>query len=292
MGLEIATCEARQLPPMQDGGKSAPAVIHLLPRGAFRERDGRSLVLDNPGHLIAQFRARKIGLVIDYEHQANDPGRKQTGPVPAAGWITELEARPNGIWGHVKRTDTAARLICEREYRFISPTFKYAPVTGKVVFLKGASLVHEPNLHLTALAREETPMPDETDQSDIASALGLPSEADRDDILTAIHARSTPDPAKYVPIEAVRDLMEERKGKLEMARESDVEMAVNIALDNGYITPGMRDWATARYRQDPESLAAFTRSAAPAYAHLFRPAIGGTTAPEPRSRAYSLTACF
>ena len=154
MAFEVATCEARELPQ----GKSAPTVIHLLPPGAFRGRDGRSWKLDNPHHLIAWFRSLKIDLAIDYEHQADDPGRKKTGPVPAAGWITELEVRPDGIRGHVKWTDTAAKLIREREYRFISPTFKYAPVTGKVMFLKGASLVHEPNLHLTALAREKPTM--------------------------------------------------------------------------------------------------------------------------------------
>ncbi len=290
MTFEVATCEARELPPMQDGGKAAPTVIHLLPLGAFRGRDGRSWALDNPQHLIAQFEARKIDLAIDYEHQADDPGRKQTGPVPAAGWITDLEARPDGIWGHVKWTDTAARLIREREYRFISPTFKYAPVTGKVVLLKGASLVHEPNLHLTALAREETTMRDENETAlcAIAKELGLPEDAEPDQILCEIRnlAEDGPDPSRYVPIEAVRDLMQDRGNKVAMARESDVETMVTKALESGYITPGMRDWATALCRQNPDSFAEFTDSAAPAYAHLFKPAIGGGTAPEPRSRAY------
>ncbi|MBF9050534.1 hypothetical protein GTA62_15265 [Roseobacter sp. HKCCD9010] len=282
MAFEVATCEARELPQ----GKAAPTVIHLLPLGTFRGRDGRSWKLDNPHHLIAQFRSRKIDLVVDYEHQADDPGRKKTGPVPAAGWITELEARPDGIWGHVKWTDTAAKLIKEREYRFISPTFKYAPVTGKVVFLKGASLVHEPNLHLTALAREEPTMSTDTDLSDIASALGLPSSADRGAILNAITSQSTPDPAKYVPIEAVRDLMNDRGSKVAMARENEVEAMVSDALDEGFITPGMRDWATALCRQDPDSFVQFTKSAAPAYAHLFKPAVSGSPLSEPKSRAY------
>ncbi len=282
MTFKVATCEARELP----RGKAAPSAIHLLPLGAFRGRDGRSWTLDNPQHLIDRFHSRKIDLRIDYEHQADDPGRRQTGPVPAAGWITELEVRPDGIWGHVKWTDTAARLIREREYRFISPTFKYAPVTGKVVFLKGASLVHEPNLHLTAPAREEPTMPPETDLSDIVSALGLPSGSGRDAILTAINSQSTPDPARYVPIGAVRDLMNDRGSKVAMARESDIEAMVSDAIDNGFITPGMRDSATALCRQDPDSFVEFTTSAPPAYAHLFKPAIGGLPATDLKSRAF------
>lgn len=72
-----------------------------------------------------------------------------------------------------------------------------------------------------------------------------------------------------MPIEAVRDLMNDRGSKVAMARESDVEAMVTDALDNGFITPGMRDWATALCRQDPDSFAQFTKSATPAYAYLF-----------------------
>ena len=125
-----------------------------------------------------------------------------------------------------------------------------------------------------------------TDLSDNASALGLPSSADRDTILTAINSQSTPDPAKYVPIEAVRDLMSDRESKVAPARESDIEAMVSNALDNGLITPGMRDWATALCRQDPDSFTQFAKSAAPAYAHLIKPTVSGSPASDPKSRAY------
>lgn len=115
------------------------------------------------------------------------------------------------IGGHVKWTDTAANMIQEREYRFLSPTFKYTPVTRKVMALSGAGLVHKPNLHLTALASEESTMPDQDENlSAIAKALGLPAQSDQSEILTAINAQTSPDLAKFVPIEAVRDLMTDR----------------------------------------------------------------------------------
>ena len=241
-----------------------------MPLGAFQGRDGRSWTLDTPQHLIDQFRVRKIDLPIDYEHQADDPERAKNGPIPAAGWITDLELRANGIWGHVRWTDTVANMIQDREYRFLSPTFKYTPVTRKVMALSGAGLVHKPNLHLTALASEESTMPDQDENlSAIAKALGLPAQSDQSEILTAINTQSSPDPAKFVPIEAVRDLMTDRNTKVAMAREGDVAATVNDALSKGFITPGMRDWATALCRQDPESFAAFTTAAPPAFAHLF-----------------------
>ena len=46
-------------------------------------------------------------------------------------------------------------------------------------------------------------------------------------------------------------------------------MAVQKALDEGRITPGMRDWATDLCRQNPDSFEAFAKAAPPAYAHLF-----------------------
>ena len=283
MKLKTATCDARELPQ----GKSAPSVIHLLPNGTFKGRDGRSWTLDDPARLIAQHKARKIDLPIDYEHQGEDSSRAQNGPVPAAGWITALEARSDGIWGHVKWTKTAANMIQEREYRFISPTFKYASATRKIMALTSAGLVHNPNLHLTALAREETAMTgDPASLSDFATALGLPENAERFEILAAINSQAEPDPAKYVPIEAVKDLMKDRTSKIAIARESDVETIVNDALDKGYITPGMIDWATALCRQAPESFAEFTSSSVPAYSHLFKSPMAGRSLPEGKSRSY------
>ena len=54
---------------------------------------------------------------------------------------------------------TAADLISNREYRCLSPNFLFHPETRAVAKLKGAGLVHNPHLYLTALARQESAMP-------------------------------------------------------------------------------------------------------------------------------------
>lgn len=291
MALEIVSCEALELPKPEASGEAAPSAVHLMPRGAFRARDGRDWTLFRPERVIARFKAAKIDLPIDYEHQSNAAARaKITGPIPAAGWITDLELRPDGIWGQVKWTDTAAKLIRAREYRFISPTFDFNTATKEVEQLKGAGLVRTPALHLTALAREEPTMTDETETAlcAIAGELGLSANVDTSQIIQKIRDLSDakPDPAKYVPIEAVRDLMNDHCNKVAMARESDVEAMVSDALDSGFITPGMRDWAMALCRQDPDSFVKFTESAAPAYAHLFNRVELGSPVNDPKSRAY------
>lgn len=56
----------------------------------------------------------------------------------------------------VEWTATAAEMIGRKEYRTISPSFLFHPKTRQIVQLKGAGLVHNPNLYLTALASQET----------------------------------------------------------------------------------------------------------------------------------------
>ncbi|WP_423206715.1 hypothetical protein E2974_18120 [Paracoccus yeei] len=133
----------------------APEWVHLLPAGRFTGRDGRSFDNSDPEGLIATFNERAVDLPIDYEHQNDRPEARLSGPVPAAGWVKELQRRADGIWGRVEWTARARELIANREYRYISPAIKYLAGSRRVTMLKGAGLVHTPALHLTALAEED-----------------------------------------------------------------------------------------------------------------------------------------
>jgi len=70
--------------------------------------------------LVAAFKAGGIDLPVDHEHQNDNPDARLNGPVPAAGRITQLRAGA-GLWGRVASTATAAEMIGNREYRFLSP---------------------------------------------------------------------------------------------------------------------------------------------------------------------------
>ena len=99
------------------------------------------------------FKASKIDLPIDYEHQTANPdvSQNKSGPVPVAGWIKDLAIRKDGIWGQVSWTDKAANLIKSRRYRFLSPVFMSRKTDGAVMILKSAGLVHTPNLYSSVL---------------------------------------------------------------------------------------------------------------------------------------------
>ena len=76
---------------------AAPDWVRLLPGGASVMRDGRKRILANPAAVMAQFHADAVDLPIDFEHQAGRPEARNSGPVPAAGWIRELACRADGM---------------------------------------------------------------------------------------------------------------------------------------------------------------------------------------------------
>ena len=278
-GLALATCDLA-LPPGR-----APEWVHLFPgHGEVKGRDGRAWQLIDPAALVLAFQSSGIDLPVDYEHQNDNPDAKLNGPVPAAGWIKEVRADDGGVWGRVEWTATAAEMIGRKEYRFISPSFLYHPQTRQIVKLKGAGLVHNPNLHLTALASQEADMnPPKPGAGDamadpaafaamVAEMLGLPPETPPAELFAKLKAKiaAEPDPAQYVPVAAVQGMLAERNLSLATASQERATLKVDQALRLGHIPPAMKDWATALCRSDEASFDRFLASAAPAFSSLLR----------------------
>ncbi len=94
--------------------------------------------------LMARHARRKTRAVIDYEHQTlrtEENGQ----PAPAAGWIAALEWREgSGLWARAEFTERAAKHIAAREYRYVSPVFRYHEATGEVLDLLMAAITNNP----------------------------------------------------------------------------------------------------------------------------------------------------
>ncbi|RWE48621.1 MAG: hypothetical protein EOS24_34125, partial [Mesorhizobium sp.] len=83
--------------------------------------------------------AGSTDLAIDYDHQTvfgAIPG--VGGKAPAAGWIKELQARDDGIFGRVEWTAAASAAIKAGEYRYLSPVFFHEKTTGRVLAIRMA----------------------------------------------------------------------------------------------------------------------------------------------------------
>ena len=253
--------------------KDVPEWVHLLPLGQITGRDGRTYTLSNPDTLLAAFEMGNIDLPIDFEHQSETYKDKRTGPIPVAGWIKELKIQSDGVWGRVEWTREAHNMIQTRQYRYISPVMNYLK-GGEVVRLKSAALVHHPNLELTALSSEEETMDEERSfLHELAKMLGLADGASKDEILKAVKAikDDTPDPAKYVPIEAMQSVMEQSRTAVIGVAEDRAEAKVSMAMEKGHISPAMKDWALALCTQDEASFDSFIEGTAPMFGQIATP---------------------
>jgi phage I-like protein len=233
--------------------------------------------------VLDAFAANGADLPIDYDHQSLTAEEK-AGPVPAAGWIKELQAREDGIWGRVEWTPRAAELLANKEYRYLSPVFRYQAKTGRVVALTGAGLTHNPNLYLQAAAsRKETHAVNDLIER-LSRLLNLPVTATPDDIVAAIqklvsrlktaeaaaaHAAEElaaaqarqPDPAQYVPIALHKQVADQLAAlQAEIARR-EAEAAVEAAMSARKVSPGMKEWALSYASRDLEGFKAFVAAA-------------------------------
>lgn len=131
--------------PLPDGGANVPDWIHLLPAGAFPAVGGTKLYhADNLEAIISSsLRAGKI--VLDENH-ATDLAAPQGGSAPAMGWISEMKAQTDGIWGRVTWTKRGREAISDHAYRGVSPVLKTDRVTGQVLAIYRAALTNIPDL--------------------------------------------------------------------------------------------------------------------------------------------------
>ncbi|MCW1934114.1 phage protease [Pararhodobacter zhoushanensis] len=171
----IALLQAAPLP-----DDTAVAWVHLLPAGTITTQDGRGPYrVEDPARLIADSLQGERGgtakLPIDENH-AIDLAAPRGEASPSRGWIVELQARADGIWGKVDWTATGRALLSDRAYLALSPAIAH-DATGRVLRILRASLVNRPNLRgLTALHQED-PM---SLSQRLAALLGLQTDATED----------------------------------------------------------------------------------------------------------------
>lgn len=182
----IAHMQAQPISDASDG--DAPEWIKVLPPpgAAITTHDGRGpYSYADAQSVIAATLGRKARVVIDENH-ATEVAARTGAPSPARGYITEMQARADGIWARVDWTQAGRALVAERAYWGISPVLlvpKSAP--HQVRAIKSVALTNEPNLRdLPALHHEETSM--FTDR--LAEALGMSADTGEDALLERVTA--------------------------------------------------------------------------------------------------------
>lgn len=189
--------------------------LQLIPAGTFSGRDGRGPYhagdersLQRIAETTRQFHG-PTNIVVDYEHQSLN-ALKNGKPAPAAGWIKEVQARPDGLYGRVEWTANAASAIRAREYRYLSPVYFHAK-DGKILALQNAALTNVPNINMAEVsahtifhqAHEGDPM------KRVLAALGLAEGASEDDALVAVNSLLTGSTAIAVAAGLTKDARSE-----------------------------------------------------------------------------------
>ncbi len=193
--LEIGQDEARAVGSIAcaidlNAQGQVPDWIHVLPAGpAIVGRDGRAWRLSDPEAVVAASMSEGDELLVDIDHAADGGSSTR-----AAGWIKELQARPDGIWARVEWTDLGRKVVAAREYRFVSPVFFYrrGDAEKHILRIGGVSLTNKPNLHLKSLNREGKAIAMEEAWKALCAALGIdPEETDQDAAIETIKALKT-----------------------------------------------------------------------------------------------------
>jgi hypothetical protein len=106
----------------------------------------------------------------------------------------------------------------------------------------------------------------------MAKLLGLPEGTPPEELLAklgaAMKTKAAPDPAQYMPVSAVQEMLADRLQERRTADRGRAQEKVRAAIQQRYITPGMRDWALALCESDEASFDAFLGKVGPVFAHL------------------------
>ncbi|OOZ41661.1 hypothetical protein BOW53_02995 [Solemya pervernicosa gill symbiont] len=294
---------------------SVPEWVELIPAGPeVIGRDKRAWLNDNPQGVLDYLHAlqQEAGrdLPFDWEH-ATELKAPQGEKAPATGWGKAFEIRDGAIWARVEWTENGRNAIAAKEYRYLSPVLVFEKATRRIVGLSSVGLTNRPNLHLTALNREANPGSidhEETAMKEILKALGLSDDATNEDALNAIEkingdlqtalnsAGAAPSLDKFIPrgdyeaaVERANNAEQQLADRDQAQLDTDIETAINSALEAGKITPATKEYHTAACREEGglDRFKAFVESA-PVVAP--DSALGGKEIPDGSGKATALNA--
>lgn len=118
----------------------------LATPGAFKGHPSGPFAMN--GETFAQieknFQRDGIKVPFDYEHASEVPvsqsDAKAKGDAKAAGWIHQLQAKPDGLYGLVEWLPDARQKIKAGEFKYISPAIRFGAIDGKTGEKIGAKL--------------------------------------------------------------------------------------------------------------------------------------------------------
>lgn len=201
-----------------------PEVIRVLPKGHVSSTKGDFEVDDRDiAGIIRQFKARRLDLVIDYEHQTLSDVQ-----APAAGWIKDLYPGEDALMAQVEWTKKGREYIANKEYRYLSPVVLVKKADQHAAVFHSAALTNTPAItgmfaiiNSDALSIEEEEEP-RMELSALIELLGLEEGTAEEDVLKRI---------KELTQQAAEEGQGGQEGKEGPAKEGTQLVANKTVLD-------------------------------------------------------------
>ena len=173
--------------------------------------------------IIRQFKARRLDLVIDYEHQTLSDVQ-----APAAGWIKDLYPGEDALMARVEWTKKGREYIANKEYRYLSPVVLVKKADQHAAVFHSAALTNTPAItgmfaiiNSDALSIEEEEEP-RMELSALIELLGLEEGTAEEDVLKRI---------KELTQQAAEEGQGGQEGKEGPAKEGTQLVANKTVLD-------------------------------------------------------------
>jgi hypothetical protein len=134
--------------------------FHIAPHGTFPHPNGALQVIDAEAceAMLRTFNeeARQPnfpGLLVDFDHFSHDPAQ----PTTAAGWISSLEHRDDGLYAQIRWSDLGHQALTGGRYRLASPVWNRADCDQWTAASDGREVVHLRPRRLDRLALTNDP---------------------------------------------------------------------------------------------------------------------------------------
>ena len=259
---------------LSSDGDVLPTEFRLFARGKNKTKKGTFLFDDEAARLVmAAASAWAIDYSLDYNHAAMNaslPGHERI----AAGWF-KLEVRNGELWAvDVSWTPRAAVALSNKEFRYISPTFRHEG--GRVVEMVNVALTNIPatlGIRPLVAASLGEAMNDELVELGIVSADATPEQVTRaivglarmrSDLMSLTDTRSSADAIAAVKV-ALRDAADAaalREESKKLQRERNAARIDQACLD-GLIAPSDVEFATQLSLESPASFERYMASRTP-----------------------------
>ena len=202
--------------------------------------------------MIFNARQRALDIVVDYEHATiYNPDK-----APAAGWISvpDLKVEDGDLYCKITWTETAAKHIDKKEYKYLSPVFvrgSYDQVSDKNIgwTLHSVALTNKPFLsELGTIANKQL----QNKEKDMSKSLQEQLDAERKKTENLV--------------EEVKDLKQQIEEKDKIIAASDkaaADAVISEAISTGKLDEKQKAWAESYALSDKEGFSEYMKTLAP-----------------------------